>query len=130
MKRIISIVILTLALVLTVSAKGKSEKPTVRLTASTHSIVLTWTQSTASGITGNKVYRGTVSGTYTLLYTATVPIVTYTDVGLPAATKYYYVVTAVASGSNPSESAYSNEASGTTLGDQPAAPTGVTVVSQ
>jgi fibronectin type 3 domain-containing protein len=82
-------------------------------------VVLTWTQSTSPAITGNKVYRGTVSGSETLLYTSTTPIVTYTDGPFSTGITYYYRVTATnASG----ESAYSNEVSAV-VPTVPAAPT-------
>jgi fibronectin type 3 domain-containing protein len=75
-----------------------------------HSVVLTWTQSTTTSpaITGNKVYRGTASGGETLLYTSSAPIVTYTDGPFATGTTYYYRVTATNANG---ESGYSNEVS-------------------
>jgi fibronectin type 3 domain-containing protein len=73
-----------------------------------HSATLNWTQSTTPGVTGNNVYRGTVSGgPYTLLTTTPVaPATTYMDTAVSAATTYYYVVTALV---GTEESAYSNQ---------------------
>lgn len=78
--------------------------------AGSHSVVLTWTQSTTTSpaITGNKVYRGTASGGETLLYTSTTPIVTYTDGPFATGTTYYCRVTAT---NAHGESGYSNEVS-------------------
>lgn len=89
--------------------------------AGSHSVALTWTQSTTTSpaITGNKVYRGTVSGGETLLYTSTTPIVTYTDGPFTTGTTYYYRVTAV---NTNGESAYSNEVSAV-VPSVPAVPT-------
>jgi hypothetical protein len=69
-------------------------------------INLSWTQSTSSGITQNKVYRSTSgpSGPYTLRATLS-PTTTYTDTGLTSGQTYYYVVTAV---NSAGESGFSN----------------------
>lgn len=73
-----------------------------------HSVSLTWTASTSSGVTGYKVSRGTASGgPYTLL--ATLGVATsYMDNTVLSGQTYYYVVTAVDSSNNPSPN--SNEA--------------------
>lgn len=71
-------------------------------------ISLSWTQSTGSGLTNNKVYRGTTTGgPYSLVATIS-PTTSYNDSGLTSGTTYYYVVTAV---NSAGESAYSNQAS-------------------
>jgi beta-glucanase (GH16 family) len=69
-------------------------------------IKLTWTQSSSSGITQNKVYQSTTgpSGTYTLRATLNATT-SYTDTGLTSGQTYYYVVTAVNANG---ESGYSN----------------------
>jgi len=69
-----------------------------------HTVVLTWTQSTFSGVTGNKVYRSTASGAQgSVIYNSTIPITTYTDSGpLTNGTTYYYCVSAVARSNNES----------------------------
>ena len=73
------------------------------------SVQLTWTQSTASGVTANCVYRGSASGTYTLpaIYCSAKPIITYTDTNVARGTTYHYVITAQV---GATESAYSNDA--------------------
>jgi hypothetical protein len=71
-------------------------------------INLTWTQSTSSGITNNKVYRSTTSGGPYSLVVTLAPSTSYLNSGLTSGTTYYYVVTAVAAGG---ESVNSNQAS-------------------
>ena len=73
------------------------------------SVQLTWTQSTASGVTANCVYRGSASGTYTLpaIYCSTKPIITYTDTSVARGTTYHYAITAQV---GATESVYSNDA--------------------
>lgn len=75
------------------------------LTASsvTGQVNLNWTAAT--GATSYKVYRGTVSGTHSLIAT-NVATTTYPDTTVVNGTQYYYVVTAT----NGSDSANSNEA--------------------
>ena len=78
---------------------------------SSHSVTLTWTQSTSPGVDGNKVYRGvTTGGPYVVVFTSPTAILTYTDFTVVASATYYYVVTATCSLCVPSESAFSNEA--------------------
>jgi hypothetical protein len=73
-------------------------------------LILNWTQSGSPNITQNKIYRSTTAGgPYALV--ATIPAATsYQNNGLTSGTTYYYVVTAVNSGSL--ESPASNQASG------------------
>src|SRR5689334_14157797 len=74
-----------------------------------HSVTLTWNASTSSGVTGYKVYRGSVSGgPYSLLSTPGL-VTTYTDNSVQSGQVYYYVTTAVGS----TESGYSNQAQAT-----------------
>jgi fibronectin type 3 domain-containing protein len=92
---------------------------------SSHTVALNWTQSPASGVTANKVYRSTTSGAQgTAIFTSSSPIVTYTDVGpLTNGTTYYYCVTALVGTNN--ESACSNQVSAV-MPTPPAAPTALT----
>jgi hypothetical protein len=61
-----------------------------------HSVALSWTASTSSGVTGYDVYRGAVSGgPYTLLNSSPTSGTTYTDTTVEAGETYYYVATAV-----------------------------------
>lgn len=72
--------------------------------ASPSSVALSWTA--AGGASSYKVYRGTTSGSYTLL-ASNVATTTYTDSTASNGTTYYYAVTAF----NGADSAYSNEVS-------------------
>jgi hypothetical protein len=78
----------------------------------THDVVLTWTASPTSGISGYNVYRGTSVGgeSTTPLNSTPLSATTYTDSAVTAGTNYYYVVAAVASNGS-TQSADSNEAS-------------------
>jgi cellulose 1,4-beta-cellobiosidase len=82
----------------------------VRASAGKSSVSLTWTQSTAVGVTGNRVYRSTTSGgPYTLA--ATLGKTTKATIsGLTKGVKYYFRVTALV---GTVESAYSAEVSAT-----------------
>jgi len=72
-------------------------------------VSLRWTQSTTPGVTQNKIYRRTSTGSYPSTPTATISAATsYVDNSkLLSGAKYCYVVTAVSSGG---ESRQSNEA--------------------
>jgi hypothetical protein len=79
------------------------------VTGSSHSVALSWSASTSSNITGYNVYRSTTSGgPYTVVNGALVTGTTFTDGSVVAGQTYYYVTTAVDSGSN--QSGYSNQA--------------------
>jgi fibronectin type 3 domain-containing protein len=81
------------------------------LSGFSHSVTLSWTASTSTGVTGYYVYRGTTSGQYTKL-NPTAPVsgtqLTFTDTSVQSGTTYYYAVTAV--DSSNVESSYSNQA--------------------
>jgi len=68
------------------------------------SVVLTWTQSSSTGVTKNCIYRGTVAGTYGTAISCIPVGTTYTDSGPVAGTTYFYAVTAQV---GSAESAYS-----------------------
>lgn len=89
--------------------------------------VLAWNASATdpANVTGYKVYRGTVSGTYVLTQTLG-KVLTATEPGLTAGTKYYWVVTAY---NQAGESAYSNEASAIIPFALPVPATGLTVTA-
>jgi cellulose 1,4-beta-cellobiosidase len=75
------------------------------------SIRLQWSQSKTSGVTQNRIYRRSSTGSYSSTPTATIKAATsYVDTGLTSRTTYCYVVTAVSSGG---ESARSHEACAT-----------------
>lgn len=74
---------------------------------SSHSVTLSWTQSTSTGVTTNNVYRATTSGgPYAVIYSSAAPATTYTDNSVASGSTYYYVVTALV---GSEESAYSNQ---------------------
>jgi fibronectin type 3 domain-containing protein len=117
-------------------AYGQVAKPKVvtRKVASaatvTHDVSLTWVASTvptgAPAVNGYNVYRGTTSGSETLL-AAIGNVTTYTDSSVAANTTYFYVVTAT---STAGESGKSNEVSVAIPNTVPPnAPTGLVVTS-
>jgi hypothetical protein len=63
-----------------------------------HSISLSWTKSTSTGVSGYNVYRSTVSGgSYTKINSSLDTGTTYTDNNVTSGSKYYYVVRSVSS---------------------------------
>jgi len=77
-----------------------------------HSVTLSWTASSSSGVTGYNIYRAQTSGgSYSKLNTSVVTGTSYLDNTVIAGQTYYYVSTAVASGGT--KSAYSNQATAT-----------------
>jgi hypothetical protein len=89
-------------------ASDATNSPTaVSLSGESHTVLLSWTASTSSGITGYYIYRKTPTGQYAKLNPSSVDSGTqFTDTTVQAGTTYDYVVTAV--DSSGSESAYSN----------------------
>jgi fibronectin type 3 domain-containing protein len=71
---------------------------------------LTWMQSTSAGVTQNKIYRSTTSGSGYGLVATVNATTSYADTSVSSRIKYYYVVTAVRNGV---ESVRSNQASAT-----------------
>lgn len=101
-----------------------------------HSATLTWIQSSGcvggtncGPVTGNNVYRSTVSGVYgPPIFTSSTPITTYVDTSVTALGTYFYVVTATCTSCSPSESGKSSEVKAVIPGDaQPTAPGAPTV---
>jgi Putative Ig domain len=61
-----------------------------------YSVVLTWTASPSSGVTGYNVYRSNVDGSgYVKINASPVAGLTYTDATVASSQTYYYVTTAV-----------------------------------
>jgi hypothetical protein len=92
-----------------------SNRPTSSLTGTggtmTHSVALTWSDS-STGLAGFNVYRSAVSGgPYSAINSGLDSTASYTDSTVTAGQTYYYVVTAV--DGTGTESAYSNEAAAT-----------------
>ena len=75
---------------------------------SAHSVLLNWTASPSSGVTGYNVYRSTVSGGgYAKTNSSVVGGLTYTDAAVVNGQTYYYVTTSVDTSGD--ESTYSEE---------------------
>ncbi len=74
---------------------------------STHSVNLSWKASTSSNIVGYNVYRGSISGNYSLLNSMN-STTSYTDTTVQNGQTYFYAVTAVDSAGV--ESPYSSPA--------------------
>jgi fibronectin type 3 domain-containing protein len=98
-------------------------------TAGSSSVALNWQVPASNGgspVAGYNVYRGTSSGTETLLAPG-VPGTSYTDSAVTSGTQYWYEVTAVNANG---ESADSNQVSATPTGGSgataPGTPTGLT----
>lgn len=92
-----------------------------------HQASLSWAQSSSSGLTGNCVYRGTVSGgPYSQLTCSSSPVTSYIDTTVVGGATYYYVVTAV---NGTEESAFSNQVQAV-IPQSPNAPTGLAAVAQ
>ena len=73
------------------------------------SITLTWTPSTSSGITQQRIYRGTSSGVYSLIQTINNNTTnSFQDTGLANGTRFFYAMTTF---NGATESAFSMEAS-------------------
>ncbi|MGH9686847.1 MAG: beta strand repeat-containing protein [Candidatus Acidiferrales bacterium] len=80
-------------------ASDATSSPAISLTGESHTVLLSWTASTSTGVTGYYVYRGTQSGQYTKVDLSSQATGTqFTDATVAAGTTYYYVVTAVADG--------------------------------
>ncbi|HEY6444361.1 MAG TPA: immunoglobulin domain-containing protein, partial [Candidatus Acidoferrales bacterium] len=79
--------------------------------AQSHSVNLNWTASTSS-VTGYNIYSSRVSGgPYVKLNPSPMPATSYIDKTVQAGLVYYYVTTAVGSGSSAPESGFSAEVS-------------------
>jgi hypothetical protein len=78
--------------------------------ATSYSVLLSWSASASSGVTGYNVYRGTTSGgPYSKIDSSPLSGLSYTDTTVQAGVEYYYVVTSL--NSDGSESGYSTQAS-------------------
>ena len=94
--------------------------------ATAHSVTLTWTASTTTGVTGYNIYRGTTAGgeNYTTpLNSALVTGTTYVDTTVSPLTTYYYTAEAYCPTCTPNSSVPSNEVSAAVPGNpQPSPP--------
>ena len=102
--------------------------PRLGQTQGTHSNTLSWTAPTSGGAVATyNVKRSTSTGTEVMIATVPSTQTTYVDTTGTAGTTYFYVISA----SNQfGESPNSNEVSALFLGDKPAAPSGLAVVSK
>jgi hypothetical protein len=93
------------------NASGSPQSVSLSGTGS-HDVVLSWTPSTASGVTGYDVYRGTTSGgeSTTPLNSSPIAGATFTDTNVQGGQTYYYVVTAL---DGSTQSSASNQVSAT-----------------
>lgn len=117
--------VLPFALLLLAAACNAQNGPTAAST-----VTLSWTQSTAPGVTHNCVYRGNSAGVYTLpaLFCSDTPVTTYTDTSVTPGTSYHYAVTAqVGAIGSIAESPYSSDAVAV-MPKIPGAPSAVIVV--
>ncbi len=111
------------------SCQGIDSPSGVTLHAGDSQVSLSW--ATAAGAVTYNVYRGTATGTETLLASGTglsSSVRTFTDTTAVNSTAYYYYVTALRTptSTSTSESAPSAEVSGTPLPPPPLAPTSLT----
>jgi hypothetical protein len=82
------------------------------ISSTSHSVTLSWTASSSTGVVGYYLYRSTTSGTsYTRLNSSPSSAIKYTDGTVSSGTTYYYVVTAV--NSSGTESAKSGQVTAT-----------------
>ena len=102
--------------------------PRLGQTQGTHSNTISWTAPTTGGAVATyNVKRSTSAGTEVTIATVPSTQTSYVDTAGTAGTTYFYVVSA----SNQfGESPNSNEVSALFLGDKPAAPSGLAVVSK
>jgi fibronectin type 3 domain-containing protein len=64
--------------------------------SSAYSVLLNWTASPSTGVTGYNVYRSTVSGSgYSKINPSPVAVLNYIDATVANGQTYYYVTTAV-----------------------------------
>jgi hypothetical protein len=79
-----------------IASNATNSPTTISLSGESHTVLLSWTASTSSGVTGYYIYRATSSGSYTKLNSSS-PVSTtqYTDTTVQAATSYSYEVAAV-----------------------------------
>jgi Abnormal spindle-like microcephaly-assoc'd, ASPM-SPD-2-Hydin len=78
-----------------VASNATNSPAVISLTASSYIVALNWTASTSGDVVSYNVYRGTVSGSYTILNSAPVTTTQFTDTSVVNNVTYFYVVTAV-----------------------------------
>jgi fibronectin type 3 domain-containing protein len=100
------------SLALADSAGGSPQTVSLSGTGS-HDVILSWSESSSSGVVGYNVYRGTTSGGESSTPLNSTPIngTSLSDPNVAAGATYYYVVTAV--GSDGVQSSASGETEAT-----------------
>lgn len=93
--------------VTSVADSSKLANATVNVSAP-HTVSLTWSPSSSSGISYYNLYRGTVNGGPYSLLKSGISSTSYSDASVQSGSTYYYVSTAV--DSTGSESVYSDQA--------------------
>src|SRR5579875_1326271 len=94
---------------ISITSNATNSPTTILLAGESHTVLLTWTGSTSTGVTGYYVYREAQSGQYAKLNASSPASGTqFTDTTVAAGTTYNYVVTAV--DSSGVESSYSSPA--------------------
>lgn len=88
----------------------------------TRPVLLTWSASPSSGVTGYNVYRSTVSGSGYVKIGNTTTALTFTDSTANIASQYFYVVTATGQACTPTLPA------GTGCGESPNSPEAAVLV--
>src|SRR5215467_5367 len=97
----------------TVVSNATNTAPAVGVSGSgisntSHSVALSWSASSSSGVTGYYIYRSTVSGTsYTRINSTPTASLKFTDGTVASGKTYYYVVTAL--NSSGAESSHSSQ---------------------
>jgi fibronectin type 3 domain-containing protein len=94
----------------------------------THSLTVSWTAPTTGGaVVSYNVKRSTSAGSEAVIASVPATQTSYVDTAGVAGTKYFYVVSA---SNSFGESPNSNEVSAIFLGDSPAAPVSLGVISK
>ena len=113
-------------LLLSVVSVAQTKKEGLKATATSHSVTLSCTASTSTGVTGYNFYRGTTAGgeSSTPLNAAPVTACGYVDTTVAALTQYFYTAKSFCPTCSPNTSIPSNEVNATVPGDpQPLPPT-------
>jgi hypothetical protein len=102
--------------VITIADNASGSPQTVSLSGTgAHDVILSWSGSGSSGVSGYYVYRGTTSAGESSTPLNSTPIngITYTDTNVTAGATYYYYVTTV--GSDGVQSSPSSETEATAM---------------
>jgi HYDIN/CFA65/VesB family protein/ASPM-SPD-2-Hydin domain-containing protein len=89
-----------------IASNATNSPVTISLSGESHIVLLSWTASTSTDVSGYNIYRATASGGYGAAPLNSTPVsgTTYTDSSVSGSQTYFYVVRAVASGVASSDS--------------------------